>query len=38
MKTVKVKVVHQKARFLVALMAMSMVAYLAARLIVNLNS
>jgi hypothetical protein len=37
MKTEKVKEVHQKARFLVALMAMSMVAYFAARVIANLN-
>lgn len=38
MKTEKVKVVHQKARFLIALMAMSLVAYFAARFIVDLNS
>jgi hypothetical protein len=38
MKTEKVTVVRQKARFLVALMAMSMIAYIAARLIVDLNS
>jgi hypothetical protein len=37
MKTEKVKFVHQKARFLMALMAMSMVAYFAARLIVDIN-
>jgi hypothetical protein len=36
MKTEKVKVIHQRAKFLVALMAMSMVAYFAARLIVDL--
>jgi len=38
MKTEKVKVVQQKARFLVALMAMSMLAYFAARFIADLNS
>gem|GEM_PF-4010572 len=38
MKTEKVKDVHQKARFLVALMAMSMIAYLVVRAFVDLNS
>jgi len=38
MKTEKVKVVHQKARFLIVLMALSMVAYFAARFIMDLNS
>jgi len=38
MKTEKVRILHQKAKFLVALMAMSMVAYFAARFIVDLNS
>jgi hypothetical protein len=37
MKTEKVKGVHQKARFLMVLMAMSMAAYFAARLIVDIN-
>ena len=37
MKTEKVSSIHQKAKFLVALMAMSMVAYFAARVIVDLN-
>ena len=36
MKTEKVKVIHQRARFLVLLMAMSMVAYFAARFIADL--
>jgi len=38
MKTQKVGVVHQKAKFLATLMAMSMVAYFAARVIVDLNT
>jgi len=41
MKTAKVekeRAVRQKARFLVGLMAMSMVAYFAARLISDLNN
>ncbi len=37
MKTEKVKVIHQKARFLAVLMALSMVAYFAARVIDDLN-
>lgn len=35
MKTQKVKLIHQKARFLIALMGMSMVAYFAARFVVD---
>jgi len=35
MKTEKVNVYRQKARFLVALMAMSMVGYFAARFVVD---
>jgi hypothetical protein len=38
MKTEKVLAVRQRVRFLLALMAMSMVAYFAARFIVDLNS
>jgi hypothetical protein len=38
MKTEKVKLVHQKARFLIGLMALSMLAYFAARFFVDLNT